>query len=213
MRKIVTTALLAMSMVVMAQHVTPVSIKVMDLKLDSLRSKYISEPTMYLSALKVLEQDLEQDMATLKMARITLKDEQAHAKEMTATIQNAFKLAGNLRKTYDQEEKDLIEMQKTIEKQLTAMGKKVALNQETRDAYTEILATQQKELNYSLREVADRKRALTDVEEGLRSGQNKAQNYSHEVLQKATELDRLEKLCKSNKAALKNEQKVAKSIQ
>ena len=213
MKKLFVIALAAMSMAVMAQHVTPVGVRVPDLKLDSLRDLYSSQPAMYQSALKSLEGELNQDLNVLKNARAVLKVEQAHAKEMSATLIEAFKLAGTLRKTYDAEESALIDMQKTIEKQLITMGKKVEINQNTRDEYTELLTTQQKELNYSLREVADRKRAITDVEEGLRGGQNNVQNYAQEVLQKAAEITHLEAECKAKLATVKKEQKAAKSMQ
>ncbi|MBR1878914.1 MAG: hypothetical protein IJ814_07950 [Paludibacteraceae bacterium] len=213
MRKIFMIAFAAMSMAVMAQHVTPIGVEIKDLKLDSLRDAYLSQPAMYMASLKTMEQGLEQNLAQLKKSRAELKTEQAHAKEMSATIQEAFKLAGSLRKTYEQEEHDLIAMQKTIEKQLLAMGKKVELNQETRDSYNELLTSQQKELNYSLREVADRKRAITDVEEKLRSGQNAVQIYNQEVIQKAADITTLETQCKTQIATLKKEQKLAKSIQ
>ncbi len=213
MRKIFIIAFAAMSMAVMAQHVTPIGVEINDLKLDSLRDAYLSQPAMYVASLKTMEQGLEQNLAQLKKSRTELKTEQAHAKEMSATIQEAFKLAGSLRKTYEQEEHDLIEMQKTIEKQLLTMGKKVELNQETRDSYTELLTSQQKELNYSLREVADRKRAITDMEEKLRSGQNSVQTYSQEVIQKAADITALETKIKTQIATLKKEQKAAKSIQ
>lgn len=197
----------------MAQHVTPVGVQVQDLKLDSLRDLYSSQPAMYKSALMTIERDLEQKMEVLKKSRSELKVEQAHSKEMSTMLQESFKLAGNLRKTYDMEEKDLISMQKTIEKQLIEMGKKVEVNQQTRDSYTELLTVQQKELNYALREVADRKRGITDMEESLRSGQNSVQNYSQEVLQKAAEITRLEADCKAKLATLKKELKAAKSMQ
>jgi len=213
MKKILTIALMAMSLTALAQHVTPISFEITDLKLDSLRDAYLSQPAMYRTSLDLLENQLKQNEADIKKARTELKVEQAHSKEMSATLNDAFKLAGGLRKTYEKEESDLIDMQKTIEKQLIALGKKTELNQETRESYTELLKKNQLELNYALREAADRKRAITDMEEDLRKGQNTLATYSQEVVQKAADLARLEGELKAAQATLKKEQKAAKSLQ
>ena len=186
MKKVFTFALLALSMAAMAQHVTPIEVRVTDLKLDSLRAQYVSEPAIYRSKLEILARELEQDAKALKQARVELKAEQAHAKEKTATINQSFKLAGVLRKTFEQEESELIDMQKMLEKQ---------------------------KLNYELRDVADRKRAITDMEEDLRAAMNTTQAYSQEVMQKAADIAHKEAHLKLLQATLKKEQKAAKSMQ
>lgn len=213
MKKVFTFALLALSMAAMAQHVTPIEVRVTDLKLDSLRAQYVSEPAIYRSKLEILARELEQDAKALKQARVELKAEQAHAKEKTATINQSFKLAGVLRKTFEQEESELIDMQKMLEKQLINLSKQTLLNQETRDSYTTLLAENQQKLNYELRDVADRKRAITDMEEDLRAAMNTTQAYSQEVMQKAADIAHKEAHLKLLQATLKKEQKAAKSMQ
>lgn len=213
MRKILTIALMAVSVAMMAQHVTPVEVNVAELNLDSLRDAYISQPEMYQSALKVVERNLEQNAADLKKARLQQKAEQAHVKEMGVTLKESQKLITGLKKTYAQEEKELKAMLNTISKQQTNLLKQTDLNQETRDNYTRFLEEQQKGINYSLRDVADRMRTITDLEEALRKSQNVINAYHHETIQKALDITSLETKYKHNMAKLKKEQKAAKSIQ
>jgi len=196
-----------------AQHVTPIEVNVVDLNLDSLRDAYMSQPAMYQSALKVAEQELEQNAADLKKARAQQKAEETHVKEMSLTLQEAQKLIAGLKKTFAQEEKELKTMLKTIGKQQANLLKQTDLNPETRENYSRLLEEQQKGLNYSLRDVADRMRAITDMEEDLRKGQNNINAYHQETIQKAIDITSLETKIKHNMAKLKKEQKAAKSIQ
>jgi len=213
MRKFLTIALMAVSVAMMAQHVTPVDVRIAELNLDSLRDAYMSQPQMYQSALKVAESELEQNAADLKKARAQQKAELAHVKEMSVTLKEAQKLIAGLKKTFEQEEKELKTMLKTISKQQANLLKQTDLNQETRDNYSRLLEEQQKGLNYSLRDVADRMRAITDMEEDIRKGQNNINAYHQETIQKAIDITSLEAKYKHNMAKLKKEQKAAKSIQ
>lgn len=213
MKKILTFALMAMSIAVMAQRVAPVNVRIVDLKLDSLREAYLSQPAMYQSSLKVLEQELNQNGADLKKARLELKAEQSHVKEMTATLKDAQKLVEGLKKTYEQEQKELKQMLKVVERQQQTLLKQKELNQETRASYTNLLETMQKELNYSVRDVADRQRAITDLEEELQRGRNSVNAYQQGTIQKEAEISALEAQYKQTVATLKQELKTAKSIQ
>ena len=213
MRKFLTIALMAVSVAMMAQHVTPVDVRIAELNLDSLRDAYMSQPQMYQSALKVAESELEQNAADLKKARAQQKAELAHVKEMSVTLKEAQKLIAGLKKTFEQEEKELKTMLKTISKQQANLLKQTDLNQETRDNYSRLLEEQQRGLNYSLRDVADRMRAITDMEEDIRKGQNNINAYHQETIQKAIDITSLEAKYKHNMAKLKKEQKAAKSIQ
>ena len=51
MKKVFLLGFLALSMVAMAQQVTPVTVEIAELKIDSLRAAYLSQPPMYRTAL------------------------------------------------------------------------------------------------------------------------------------------------------------------
>ena len=186
MKKILFLAFMALGMSAMAQHVTPLSIQLAEVKLDSLRTLYINEPTMYRAALEVVAQSLAKNAEEIKAAKAELKVEQTHGKEMANSLKEATKMAASLKKLYTKEESELKSMQKVVEKQ---------------------------ELGYSLREVADRQRAIADLETSIQNGQTRLQTYIQETQQKALDLAQLEAELKARTATLKAEQKTAKSLQ
>ena len=73
MKKILFLAFMALGMSAMAQHVTPLSIQLAEVKLDSLRTLYINEPTMYRAALEVVAQSLAKNAEEIKAAKAELK--------------------------------------------------------------------------------------------------------------------------------------------
>lgn len=213
MKKIFLMAFMALGMSAMAQHVTPISFQIADVKLDSLRTLYINEPTMYRASLEVVAQNLAKNAEDLKAVKAELKAEQAHGKEMANSLKEATKMANSLKKIYSKEEGELKSMQKVVEKQQKTLNKQKELNQATRDSYLLFLEKQQKELGYSLREVADRQRAVSDLETAIQNGQTALQSYIQETQQKAIDVAQLDALYKERLAILKAEQKTAKSLQ
>lgn len=213
MKKYFVTAFMALSIAAMAQHVTPLAIQIDEVKIDSLRTLYISEPTMYRASLDVVAQALERNAEELKAAKAELKVEQSHAKEMSSSLKEANKMAASLKKLYAKEESELKSMQKVVEQQQKTVGRQTSLNQETRDNYARFLEKQQKELGYSIHEVADRQRAITDLETAIQNGQTNLHGYNQEIEQKAAALAQLEATYKQRVATLKSEQKAAKTMQ
>jgi chromosome segregation ATPase len=200
-------------MVAMAQHVTPVNIEIAEVRLDSLRALYMSEPTMYRASLDVVSQALAKNAEEIKDAKAILKVEQTHIKDMEKTLKEAGKMAAALKKLYSKEEGELKSMQKMVEKQQKTVNKQNELTQDTRDNYLEILEREQKELGYSLREVAERQRAIADLETSLKNTGSNQQAYVKETEEKAQQIAELEALYKQRLNTLKAEQKSAKSMQ
>lgn len=213
MRKIVLLALMALSMSAMAQKVTPLNIQIAEPKIDSLRSLYITELPMYRAALDVAMQALTKNAEEIKAAKAELKVEQSHAKEMEKALKEAVGMANSLKKIYAKEESELKSMQKVVEKQQKTLNKQKELNQETRDNYKAFLEKQQKELGYSLREVAERQHAVSELETSIQNHQTTLQSYIFETQQKALELTKIEARHKELTDAVKAEQKAAKTMQ
>ena len=213
MKKYFVMAFVALSMSAFAQHVTPVSIEIADPKIDSLRTLYLSEPMMYRASLDVVAQDLAKNAEELQAAKAELKAEKGHIKDFEKSLKGAEKMAASLEKLYDKEEAELKSMLKVVENQQRVISRQTSLNKETREGYTRFLEKQQKELSYSVREVADRQRAITDLETSIQKGHTLLQNYVHEVEQKTVDLAKLEATYKERLAQLKAEQKTAKTMQ
>ena len=206
-------AFMALSLSAFAQHVTPLSFEISDPKIDSLRSLYIAEPTMYRAALEVAVQNLMKDAEKVKAAKVELKTEQEHGKEMGNALKDALKMSASLKKIYAKEEGELKSMQKIVEKQQKTLNKQKELNQASRDSYLQVLEQQQKELGYSLREVAERQRAIAEMETSIQNKQTDLQAYIQETQQKSIDIAALETQLNQRLALVKAEQKTAKTMQ
>lgn len=212
MKRIILLAFTAFSMSIMAQHVTPLSIQFTEIRLDSLRTLYLSEPTMYRAALEVASQQLNKTSEAIKSAKTELKTEQAHAKEIGKSIKEAEQMVKALKKLYSKEEGELKSMQKVVEKQRKTLTKQKELNQEAKDSYTKLLEQQQKELAYCLRDVVDRQKAVADLEATIQNGKNALQTYNSEIAMKTNDLSLIEAKHKQQADAVKAEQKAAKNM-
>ena len=213
MKKFFLMAFAALSMSAMAQSVTPVSITLADFKVDSLRALYMAEPIMYRAALDNVSKSLAKNAEEIKAAKNVLKVEQQHAKEMVNGMKEASSLAASLKKLYAKEEQELKDMQKVVEKQQRTLAKQQELTQDTREAYNAFLDKQQKELGYALREVAERARAISELETQINNRQSEMQAFDQQVAQKAAEITMLEGQLKERQNSVKNEQKAAKTMQ
>ena len=117
------------------------------------------------------------------------------------------------KKLYAKEESEIKSMQKIVEKQQRALTKQKALNEANKQNYSQLLEQQQKELGYELREIAERTRAISDLESVLQNSQTNLIAFMREIEEKATRLATLKAQYKERLAILKAEQKAAKSMQ
>lgn len=205
-------AVLALSMSAFAQRVTPLNITLAEVKLDSLRTLYLAEPIMYRASLDAVAQALEKNDKEIKAAKTELKVEKQHAKEMGTSLKKAETMVASLKKLYGKEEDELRNMSKTVEKQMKTLGKQNELNDETRNLYRSFLEKQQKELNYSLRDVAERARAISDLETSIQNAKSNLSQFEQQANLKESELKFLETQLKERQKLVKEEQKAAKSL-
>lgn len=212
MRKFFLMAVLALSMSAFAQRVTPLNITLAEVKLDSLRTLYLAEPIMYRASLDAVAQALEKNDKEVKAAKTELKVEKQHAKEMGTSLKKAESMVASLKKLYGKEENELRNMSKTVEKQMKTLGKQNELNDETRNQYRSFLEKQQQELNYSLRDVAERARAISDLETSIQNAKSNLSQFEQQANLKESELKFLETQLKERQKLVKEEQKAAKSL-
>ena len=205
-------AVLALSMSAFAQRVTPLNITLAEVKLDSLRTLYLAEPIMYRASLDAVAQALEKNDKEIKAAKTELKVEKQHAKEMGTSLKKAESMVASLKKLYGKEENELRNMSKTVEKQMKTLGKQNELNDETRNLYRSFLEKQQQELNYSLRDVAERARAISDLETSIQNAKSNLSQFEQQANLKESELKFMETQLKERQKLVKEEQKAAKSL-
>ena len=210
MKKAFVLALLAVSVSVMAQKVSPIDFQVPNPNLDSLKTMYQTEPSMYRAALEKEEMKFADVIKHIKATKEEMKTEQNIYMSMSTALKDATKTTANLKKIYEKEAAELKTMQKSIEAQQVILANNPNLNAETRDSYSALLETEQQDLGYALREVNDRQMNIGELEIKLQNMQTRLLTYNADLHRKGHLIKEMVTLCKERLAAVKAEKKNAK---
>ena len=212
MKNVFVIFLMGFSLTIMAQHVTPLDIKIAELNLDSLREAYLAQPTMYRASLDVVAEQLEENAQQIKEAQNELRIEMTHAKEMRRVFNEGLKRLSVLKKTYAKEEAEIKSLMETLEDQRQKLEKQTELNQQTRDGYIQMFSNEYSRLEQTLSDLANRVQEATQLSSELQNATFSYQTYEQELERKAFDLAQVEALYETRKDALKAEQRAAKSL-
>lgn len=212
MKNVFVIFLMGFSLTIMAQHVTPLDIKIAELNLDSLRGAYLAQPTMYRASLDVVAEQLEENAQQIKEAQNELRIEMIHAKEMRRVLNEGVKRLSVLKKTYAKEEAEIKSLMETLEDQRQKLEKQTELNQQTRDGYIQMFSDEYSRLEQTLSDLANRVQEATLLSNELQNATFSYQTYEQELERKAFDLAQVEALYETRKDALKAEQRAAKSL-
>lgn len=212
MKNVFVIFLMGFSLTIMAQHVTPLDIKIAELNLDSLRGAYLAQPTMYRASLDVVAEQLEENAQQIKEAQNELRIEMTHAKEMRRVLNEGLKRLSVLKKTYAKEEAEIKSLMETLEDQRQKLEKQTELNQQTRDGYIQMFSDEYSRLEQTLSDLANRVQEATLLSNELQNATFAYQTYEQELERKAFDLAQVEALYETRKDALKAEQRAAKSL-
>lgn len=212
MKNVFVIFLMGFSLTIMAQHVTPLDIKIAELNLDSLRGAYLAQPTMYRASLDVVAEQLEENAQQIKEAQNELRIEMIHAKEMRRVLNEGVKRLSVLKKTYAKEEAEIKSLMETLEDQRQKLEKQTELNQQTRDGYIQMFSDEYSRLEQTLSDLATRVQEATLLSNELQNATFAYQTYEQELERKAFDLAQVEALYETRKDALKAEQRAAKSL-
>lgn len=212
MKNVFVIFLMGFSLTIMAQHVTPLDIKIAELNLDSLRRAYLAQPTMYRASLDVVAEQLEENAQQIKEAQNELRIEMIHAKEMRRVLNEGVKRLSVLKKIYAKEEAEIKSLMETLEDQRQKLEKQTELNQQTRDGYIQMFSDEYSRLEQTLSDLANRVQEATLLSNELQNATFSYQTYEQELERKAFDLAQVEALYETRKDALKAEQRAAKSL-
>ena len=212
MKNVFVIFLMGFSLTIMAQHVTPLDIKIAELNLDSLRGAYLAQPTMYRASLDVVAEQLEENAQQIKEAQNELRIEMIHAKEMRRVLKEGVKRLSVLKKIYAKEEAEIKSLMETLEDQRQKLEKQTELNQQTRDGYIQMFSDEYSRLEQTLSDLANRVQEATLLSNELQNATFSYQTYEQELERKAFDLAQVEALYETRKDALKAEQRAAKSL-
>lgn len=212
MKNVFVIFLMGFSLTIMAQHVTPLDIKIAELNLDSLRGAYLAQPTMYRASLDVVAEQLEENAQQIKEAQNELKTEMNHAKEMKRVLNEGMKRLSVLKKIYAKEEAEIKSLMETLDNQWQKLEKQTELNQQTRDGYIQMFSDEYSRLEQTLSDLANRIQEATLLSNELQNATFSYQTYEQELERKAFDLAQVGALYETRKDALKAEQRAAKSL-
>lgn len=212
MKNVFVIFLMGFSLTIMAQHVTPLDIKIAELNLDSLRGAYLAQPTMYRASLDVVAEQLEENAQQIKEAQNELKTEMSHAKEMKRVLNEGMKRLSVLKKIYAKEEAEIKSLMETLDNQWQKLEKQTELNQQTRDGYIQMFSDEYSRLEQTLSDLANRIQEATLLSNELQNATFSYQTYEQDLERKAFDLAQVGALYETRKDALKAEQRAAKSL-
>ena len=211
-RLFIAFALVAFSLGMSAQHVNPLTIKLAEFNLDSMRTAYVNQTELYSTELQHIVLLQETNTKAIKEAWKELKDEKAHAKNVAACLKEVNSSVNNLEKSAQKEIDVIKNMIKTIEKQQKSLRELKKLSVDTRDAYNDYLVGEKQYLDNMLDELTARQKNLSDALNGAQSLQTSLDAYNLEIQQKELDLKQLEATCKARVETIKAEQKIVKAM-
>lgn len=210
-KSILALAVLAMSMGLSAQHVSPLNIELVQFSLDSMRTQYANNLAMYKSELQRIQDVQDANKKALSDAAKELKDEKIHAKDVAAYLKQKESTYTSLQKLYNSEQDKLCDMRETIEKQTTRIQKTTRLTSETRDNNRKELEAEKSNIERSIKEVEGRLKNIAKIIEKLPDEQEALAAFNLEIQNKETDLKQLQATQKTNASTIKAELKTVKA--
>lgn len=200
-------ALLTLSL--SAQHVTPITIQLTELNLDSLRKQYSGQS--YLLELQRLDKLMREDSKLLNDAQKQLKAEQNHYKKMMSFIEKAESSYKNLQALSQKEIAEFSKVKDLTDKQLREVNTSDELNQDTRLKAVEQLQIQRRALEATINATTNRQSQLANQPVHLQQMRTDFMVFNNEMTNKETSIKQMETTLKANRDIIKSEMKNVKS--
>lgn len=208
-RTIIFSVLVMLTATLSAQHVTPITLRLTEFNLDSLRAQYSG--TLYLSELQRLDRLMKDDTKALKDAQTQFKAEKDYQKQMTSYIDQSEKAFKNLQTLSQKELDELKKLRDQVEKQQRVLNSTNQLNEETRSKSADMLQTQRRGLDATINATTSRQAQLAGHSTQLQQMRTDLMVFNHELINKETDLKQLETTLKSRRDIIKSETKNVKA--
>lgn len=210
MKKTIIFALFIMLMLPLsAQHVTPLTVKLTDFNLDSLRAVYSGQS--YLLELQRLDRLMKDDTKALKDAASQLKAERNLYKQMMSYIEKGEVSYKNLQALSQKELDEFAKLKENAEKQLRTLNSSDEINQETRSKMVEQLQLQRRGLEAAINATTNRQSQLANQPVQLQQMRTDLMVFNNEMTNKETDIKQMEATLKSRREIIKAETKNAKA--
>lgn len=194
-----------------AQHVSPVTIQIERPRFDSLKILYADTLPAYMDELHRNRESFENILKEIRAIEDEIKDEEALLKDMKAYVKTAEKTANKLEKIYSDELAQLKVMDDMVDSKKISTARNKRINEESRTMFTELIDSQEQELEVCMRQVNSYLRDLTTQNNSIQHLKTNLQQFSDEIIQKKNNLKQLEMKAKYNLNALNNEIKATRA--
>lgn len=203
-------ALVAASMTINAQNVTPINVSIIDFNLDTIRQQ-AGNDEQYVVDLEAISKQVKADKDALSLAAKTAKSERNYYKSQVKLNNQRKKQLSAQEKVYKSQEKADKKAQKAIDKQRSALLKDAALDQQTLADNSAALDQQEARLRDNER---DREHNMKDIKrdrEVLKDDMIALSSYDLDLKDKEAKLKNMQETNKLQDKMLKNEIKATKA--
>ena len=203
------TALLALNL--NAQHVAPMNVVMVDVKLDTLRTFYSTDYAAYMEYLQQVEADLKINDESLKQARKQLNDEKSYAKCISDYIKDAGKAFKAIEKSCNDEMKEITALQNSLDKQVVTVNKLALVTDESKPHLIRQMEIERSEAAKGQKTIQDKLVMLSKKQAEIQKLQTGLDNLNVELVNKENDLKLKEAQYKTTADAVKAEIKNVKA--
>lgn len=193
-----------------AQSVTPISMKLTEYKLDSLRVEHANHPEALLAALLQIEVAQKQDADELKNLQKQLKDEKAFSKERASLLKESNKAMKSLQKNAQNSHKTLTSLRNRMEKSYRTIQKQSMLDAELKETTINSIMDHKDLIEKDIDVASSQINGFSKQESTIANNLANLTNFDAAVASKEVEYKNLETKHKANVAEIKAQIKAAK---
>lgn len=211
MKKIVLlVAVLAMSISMSAQTVSPLNVRLTEFNLDTMRI-YAESPEALQQNLLNLQRAIEGDKDAIALAKNTIKSEQAYYKNQVSLHKDKEKQLKSQETFYKKEDKNAKKERKAIEKERKAFNKNTTISQDMVDRNIRALNDRVARLDQDANIRSQKLMNIQKERDNLKNDMISMAEYNYALQTKQTELKNLINKNKLDAANVKTELKSVKA--
>ncbi|MCQ2333567.1 MAG: hypothetical protein MJZ88_03015 [Paludibacteraceae bacterium] len=212
MKKLFVLASMALlSFATYAQHVTPLNITMVEVRLDTLRTFYGEDLAALMVQLQHIDLDLKGNEDALKLARKQFNEEKSYSKCISDYVKEASKVLKTIEKDRNDELKELSGLQAIIDKQTTTAHKLTLITHDSKPKFVEHMKKERGEIDTQIKSIREQLVSLGKQQAQLKKIQDGLEIFNTEITNKDNDLKLKEGQFKSTSEAVKAEIKNTKT--
>ncbi len=208
-KTILFTLMVMISMSMSAQRVIPITFKLTEFNLDTMRATY--QGSAYLLELQRLDKLMKDDSKMLSDLQKQLKAEKDYYKQMSSYADKAEGSFKSLQSLSEKELSELNKLKEMIDKQHRYLNSAIDIDTDTRAKSIQSLQAQRQGLDEAINGTTARQTEVSNHLVQVQQIRTSLIGYNNELTNKETDLKQLESTLKANRDIIKSETKNVKS--